>query len=670
VTRVLFASLLAADDKASGLQQAVRTFETGDTSSAAWSIDQRQLGSIPGSPFAYWTPNSVRSLFRSLPPFEQADRSARTGIQTGDDFRFVRLWWEVSPWQQSNENTPRESSPGILCRHPGTRDSGAWVPFAKGGRSQKFYSDIPTVVNWTDSGGLIKEAVGPDGRHGAVIRNLAYFFRPGLTWTLRAPEFAPVSMPAGSIFSVNGYAAFANERNLGYVHAIASSTLFDALFKTLLGRYGFPQFVVGVLNQLPFPDENETASEALLEPLRCCVDVQLRAASGDETAHVFCLPDLARGQSEAGLNRLRELLVQEKDRQVGLAVTAQMALDRAACVAYGIDVQDLSRLRQQACVLAAHDDVADLEAIRTDEIDGSPAGEDTSATVDFQAHVKALLSYLVGSSFGRWDIRYATGEKTPPELPDPFAPLPVCSPGMLQGEDGLPLSATPTGYPLHINWNGILVDDGSHPDDDIVQRVRKSLRVLWPATSESIEAEMCAALGVKDLRDYFRKPGSGGFWMDHVHMYSKSHRKAPIYWLLQSSRKNYGVWLYYQRLDSDLLFKVLQNYVEPKLKLEQNHETEASHKLTAGGLSVSETRQAQKDLEKQQDLVAEIREFRDTLKKAADLRLTPDLDDGVVLNIAPLHDLVPWSEASQYWDELLAGKYPWSSVGKQLERTR
>ena len=156
--------------------------------------------------------------------------------------------------------------------------------------------------------------------------------------------------------------------------------------------------------------------------------------------------------------------------------------------------------------------------------------------------------------------------------------------------------------------------------------------------------------------------------MNHVHMYSKSHRKAPIYWLLQSSHKNYGIWLYYQHLDSDLLFKVLQNYVEPKLKLEQNHEAEASHKLTTGGLSVSETRQAQKDLEHQQDLVAEIRDFRDTLKKAADLRLTPNLDDGVVLNIAPLHDLVPWAEASKYWDELLAGKYPWSSIGKQLEQ--
>jgi hypothetical protein len=37
-----------------------------------------------------------------------------------------------------------------------------------------------------------------------------------------------------------------------------------------------------------------------------------------------------------------------------------------------------------------------------------------------------------------------------------------------------------------------------------------------------------------------------------------------------------------------------------------------------------------------------------------------------VLTIAPLHELVPWKEAGAYWDELLEGKYEWSSIGKQM----
>jgi hypothetical protein len=38
----------------------------------------------------------------------------------------------------------------------------------------------------------------------------------------------------------------------------------------------------------------------------------------------------------------------------------------------------------------------------------------------------------------------------------------------------------------------------------------------------------------------------------------------------------------------------------------------------------------------------------------------------VVLNIAPLWELVPWKVAKEYWEALLGGKYEWSSIGKQL----
>jgi hypothetical protein len=220
-------------------------------------------------------------------------------------------------------------------------------------------------------------------------------------------------------------------------------------------------------------------------------------------------------------------------------------------------------------------------------------------------------------------------------------------------------------YPISIAWEGILVDDPSHRYDHILS-LREVFDVIWEGQGAQIEKETCEILGIKDLRDYFRKPGKGGFWDDHIARYSKSRRKAPIYWLLQSSKKNYAIWLYYHRLDKDILSKALVNYVEPKIRLETTRlETLLSDKAAAGESSKDGKRLA-KDAERQEDFLSELRDFEDKLRRAANLHLDPDLNDGVVLNIAPLHELVPWKEAKKYWDELLAGKYEWSAIGKQL----
>ncbi len=216
-----------------------------------------------------------------------------------------------------------------------------------------------------------------------------------------------------------------------------------------------------------------------------------------------------------------------------------------------------------------------------------------------------------------------------------------------------------------MQWDGILVDDPDHPDD-IIRRTRDVLYVIWGDKSEAIEQEACEILGAKDLREYFRKPSNGGFWNDHIKRYSKSRRKAPIYWLLQSSKKNYALWIYYHRLDKDILFKALVNYVEPKLRLEESNLEQLRSQKAAAGTSGKTVKQLEKQIDRQEALIAEIRDFEEKLRRAANFNLEPDLNDGVVLNIAPLWELVPWSEAKKYWQELTAGKYEWSTIGKQL----
>jgi hypothetical protein len=138
------------------------------------------------------------------------------------------------------------------------------------------------------------------------------------------------------------------------------------------------------------------------------------------------------------------------------------------------------------------------------------------------------------------------------------------------------------------------------------------------------------------------------------------------------------LWLYYHRLDKDILFKALLNYVEPKIRLEQSRLDTLRAEKSGLGDNTRGAKKIAKDIERQEALLGEIKDFEDKLRRAANLDFgknldssviyDPDLNDGVVLNIAPLWELVPWKEAKGYWNELLAGEYEWSSMGRLLRK--
>ncbi len=377
----------------------------------------------------------------------------------------------------------------------------------------------------------------------------------------------------------------------------------------------------------------------------------------NEISHIFILPVLLRSPTDslATQSAAWESQIAEANTQI---IERQREIDDIAFSLYGIDNEDRYAIEASLNSALTPKDEAYSEVTDDDLEDAADSPADTVSLV------AALVSYAVGCAFGRWDVRYAIGALPTPTLPDPFAPLPVYSLGRLTGEDGLPTRVPQPGYPLRFDADGILTDDPDD-DDDIVRRVRNFLDLVFGERAEAIEREACQILGVRDLRDYFRKPGAGGFWADHIRRYSKSRRKAPIYWLLQSPKRGYGLWLYYHRLDSDILYKAQVNYVEPKLR-QVGERLDELRVRRAGAATPRDARQADRAIEQQEGLLADIGEFRDRLKRAADLGLAPDLNDGVVLTIAPLRELVPWSEAKRYWQELLAGKHEWSSIGQQL----
>lgn len=113
--------------------------------------------------------------------------------------------------------------------------------------------------------------------------------------------------------------------------------------------------------------------------------------------------------------------------------------------------------------------------------------------------------------------------------------------------------------------DGILVMDEGHPDD-LTARVLKALALM--VAEEELAPLVQAATGKSGpaeelLRQYLERQ----FFKLHIQQY----RKRPVYWLLQSPRKKYGLWLFHEKLTTVTLLRLRAHYVEPKINLLQSH---------------------------------------------------------------------------------------------------
>jgi hypothetical protein len=299
--------------------------------------------------------------------------------------------------------------------------------------------------------------------------------------------------------------------------------------------------------------------------------------------------------------------------------------------------------------------------------------EDDSETGVFDtgpfSMVAALVSWGAGVIFGRFNLMLAYAETGETTQPGPFDPLPVCSRGQLQNEQGLPITKEYVerqkekgqwNYPIDIPWDGILVDDPGHPLD-IETRIHQLLQVIWKDRWEAIEHEACEILGVKSLRDYFHK--STGFFADHLKRYSKSRRQAPIYWPLSTTSGSYTLWIYYHRLTDNTLHTGLADFIDPKLK---SVRVEISSLRESG---------AHRDrLEDLLELEKELEDFRAEIERIIKLPWKPNLNDGVLITASPLWKLFRLSKWQKNlkacWEKLEKGDYDWAHLAYTIWPTR
>ncbi|WPL19897.1 Type I restriction-modification system methyltransferase subunit [Thiorhodovibrio winogradskyi] len=681
----LFFSALDTESKDNALVNSINEIFVGNRHERVFVHVFSSFLSLPSNIIAYWC--SAAWLTR-ISTWKNAGNSgvvAKRGLETGNHFRFLRLCWEVpatniAPFQY-------------------------WTFYSKGGEYRPAHSDLHLVFNWK-----LRE-------FARRVSNEGLYGRAGLTYTERTTSnFASRVMPARCVFSPAGPGVFpARDEHLHGLLGFLNSSIVGFYIELFVGGgdtsapgTAARHFSSTFIERLPVP----RTFDALLTEIGSITHdyhKQLQGLNWSETSPEFFIRPFCNKSLRAELLcRLRDY-----ERSVVAAIDKFRQLDDVVSRAYdlgteerediirsferiwytGISVSDNTRKEILNSFLSEEvtpeeDDSYELgqnrattklsfvadrryEAVATrfkispqlvasirQEAEALPQHDLTTLSND-------MICMSVGCVFGRWDIRYATGERQPPELPDPFDPLPVCPPGMLQNADGLPAAPEdiPADYPLRITWSGILVDDPGHPDD-IVTRVREALTVIWGERAAAIEQEACEILGIKQLRDYFAEKKAGSpFFKDHLSRYSKSRRQAPIYWPLSTASGSYSFWVYYHRFEPNTFYSLLR-LAGDKLGFEERKLAELTQEA-----GPDPTAKQRKVIDAQDSFVSELRGFITELNRIAPL-WKPNLNDGVIINSAPVWRLLrnsTWQKkVKECWDKLAKGDYDWAHLAMHL----
>jgi hypothetical protein len=541
-----------------------------------------RLKRIDGYPFVYWASEVTVQAFESGVRLEDIAQP-RQGLSTNDNGRFLRFWHETA-FERIGFDFPSLED----ARQSGRR----WFPFNKGGSYRKWYGNNEYVVDWENDGQRLKKLASDlYGSATRTIKNISFYFKPGLTWSrISTDNFCVRISPKGYIFADNGCCAFP-EANTEMIGAFLNSSLATHLLRLLNPTLTFQ---VGDVKALRFRSNCLSDFQATISLVDDAVSIARTDWDNFETSWDFRDQPLLRpglkgtmleaswrnweAQSAAAIRRMQELETEN---------------NRLFIAAYG------------------------LEGELQPEV---PEDQITLARADQRKDIAAFLSYANGCMMGRYSLDHPGLV-----LANAGDTLENYYPKVYKSSDGLTFQPDPDGI--------IPVLDGEWFEDDIVARSREFLAVTFPQSSVAENLRFIEESLGKDVRKYF----CTDFYKDHLQTY----KKRPIYWLVQSPKKGFACLIYLHRYTKDTLNLVLNNYFRPyQQKLEARLAQLGLDQLN-DDLPTRERTAARKEAEKITKVLKECQAWeQDSLLPLAQQRIELDLDDGVKVNYLKLQDVL------------------------------
>lgn len=550
-----------------------------------YDVGQTQFENIPGQAFAYWLGNP--KVFIQGKSLEQV-ANPRQGMKTLDNNYYIHFWHEVSLDKIMFTAIDAKQAKSTGCK---------WFPINHGGEYRKYYGNNYTVVNWYNDGAEMKaNAIRKYNSITRTITNIAYYFKPGITWSVICsyPSFRWYGN--GFLFSNGGQCVVPDsDEELEYIIGILNSKVTEYLLNILSPTLGFES---GYLKKIPIiqnPEKKESVMKIARANIELCKkDWDSFEISWDFVTHPLITYRSGSGYADVPMDKWQYRIADAYQTWESNA-TAQFELLKE-------NEEELNRI------------FIDIYGLHHELI---PEIEDKDVTIrkaNLERDIKSFISYVVGCMFGRYSLDvdglvYAGGEWDASQYSS-FA----------ADKDNI-----------------IPISDDEYFEDDIVGRFVKFVEVVYGKDTLQENLKFIAdVLGGKGqpkevIRNYFMND----FYADHCKMY----QKRPIYWLFDSGKKNgFKCLIYMHRYQPDTIARIRTDYV---------HEQQARYRTAIADLetriansSTSERVKLNKQLKTLNDQATEIHAYEEKIHHLADQMISIDLDDGVKKNYEIFKDVL------------------------------
>lgn len=580
------------DKTVKGIFKDLTSYDSEDAKRIAFAnvkshiIDSAEFLKIPGIPFAYWLSHTFLGLYKLRLLNDFAD--PRQGLATGDNDRFLRLWYEIGDGKFEKTCKSLEDSRTSNCK---------WFPVTKGGGFKRWYGNKDYVLAF-DSHNY--EALSNSGNH---LPSRDFYFKTGATWSTIAGGPIAFRWHESSIFETKGSVCFPKD-NISESFLIASlnskvtQELISATSPTL-------DYHEGPLRRIPFKYFNNERLEFISKKL--VSEFKSEYDSFESSWDFQSLPLISAKESNTTLAQTYNTL-----RSQWLESTQEMQRleeenNRIFIDAYGLQDELTPEVPLNEITLTCNPHY---------RYGGDKTEEQLEGLLQ-QDTIKEFISYAVGCMFGRYSVN---------------------KPGLILAnagetlEDYLKQVPQPTFVPD--SDNVIPIMDVDWFGDDIAERFKSFLKLTFgEAHYEENLRFIEEALGYKttgkgkrqSIRDYFLKD----FYTDHW----KRYKKRPIYWMFSSPKGTFNALIYMHRYRPDTVSTVLNEYLrEFSQKLTAHRDNKKQESLTAEGKLKIALEKEIATLGKQIEELADYE--RDLFELASKSReeLTIDLDDGVKVN--------------------------------------